>query len=421
MLHFVQTVLLLTLFLFYAPTATATETNVKVPIAAATETDVKVARPKICLNMIVKDESAVITRCLASVLPIIDYWVIVDTGSTDNTQEIIKKYMAEKNIPGELHERPWKNFGHNRNQALDLARTKGDYILFIDADNYYAYEQNFKLPELDKDVYYVMLSHSGTKYTRIALINAKLDWKWVGVLHEAVCCDAAKHGAILENVNQIVLTDGARSKDPKKYEKDAMVFEEALKDEPDNSRYVFYLAQSYHDAGNLPKALENYEKRAKMGGWDQEVFFALYRVATIQEALKMPFETLVASYKKAFQYRKSRMEPLYHLMHLFEQKQDYESGYLIGKIAQSIPQTADILFVQQWAYDYGMLLELSVCAYWAGKYDECQQMSSELLKRNLPDNVRKTVENNLAFANDKLLEKALEKTLSSVPSLAALN
>ena len=76
----------------------------------------------ICLNMIVKDEKDVICRCLASVKPVIDYWVIVDTGSSDGTQEIIRAFMKE--IPGELHERPWINFGHNRNEALELAKGK---------------------------------------------------------------------------------------------------------------------------------------------------------------------------------------------------------------------------------------------------------------------------------------------------------
>src|ERR1700722_17972902 len=78
---------------------------------------------KICLNMIVKNESKVIQRCLDSVKPHIDYWVIVDTGSTDGTQEIIKKHM--KGIPGKLYERPWKNFGESRSEAFDLAKGKG--------------------------------------------------------------------------------------------------------------------------------------------------------------------------------------------------------------------------------------------------------------------------------------------------------
>ena len=62
----------------------------------------------LCLNMIVKNESHVIKRCLDSVKPIIDYWVIFDTGSTDGTQRIIQEVL--KDIPGQLHERPWVNF-----------------------------------------------------------------------------------------------------------------------------------------------------------------------------------------------------------------------------------------------------------------------------------------------------------------------
>ena len=77
--------------------------------------------PTICLNMIIKNEAPVIRRCLDSVKPFIDSWVIVDTGSSDDTQQIVRDTMA--GLPGELHERPWKNFGHNRNEALELART----------------------------------------------------------------------------------------------------------------------------------------------------------------------------------------------------------------------------------------------------------------------------------------------------------
>src|SRR5215467_7415772 len=105
----------------------------------------------LCLNMIVRNEAPVIARCLASVRPIIDYWVIVDTGSTDGTQEAIRTLMAD--LPGELHERPWRNFAHNRNEALNLAQSHGEYVLWIDADDMLELEPQFKMPALQADSY----------------------------------------------------------------------------------------------------------------------------------------------------------------------------------------------------------------------------------------------------------------------------
>lgn len=368
----------------------------------------------VCLNMIVKNESEVIKRCLTSVLPIIDYWVIVDTGSTDGTQEIIKNFMKTNGIPGELHERPWVDFSHNRNEALSLAQNKGDYVLFIDADEYLVYDDDFKLPTLNKDYFYINISHSGSIYGRIHLINNHLDWKWVGVLHEVLNPPASRSYATLEKVVNMYTTEGARSKDPMKYQKDAEVLEAALKDDPNNTRYVFYLAQSYRDAGLYSQALQNYEKRLEMGGWDQELFWSKLQIGYLKEMLNMPAESIIESYLQAFQYRKTRIEPLYHIAHLFRQNGDYKSGYLSAKIAQTIPVSQDVLFLQQWMYDYGIQLELSICAYWIEKYEECQQLSLDLLKKtNLPPAVRTCVQNNLGFANAKLLEQICESAKKS--------
>jgi glycosyltransferase involved in cell wall biosynthesis len=360
--------------------------------------------------MIVKNESQVIERCLSSVLPIIDYWVIVDTGSTDGTQQIIKEFMHKKGVPGELFERPWVNFGHNRNEAMNLAKGKANYLLFIDADEYLVYDSDFKLPNLDRDYYYVAISHSGTKYDRIHLINSNLNCSWIGVLHEVLCPSFTDSFATLEKVVNIYTTEGARSKDPQKYQKDAQILETALKDDPNNSRYVFYLAQSYRDAKDYSQALKNYEKRASMDGWDEETFYSLYQIGAMQEFLEMPTDTVIKSYVKAYQYRKSRVEPLFQIVRLFRLKEDFNSGYLAAQIAQTLPVSKDHLIVEHWIYDYGLPLELSICAYWLGKYEECQKISVELLKKDtLPSDIRECVENNLGFANAKLLENLTSK------------
>lgn len=356
---------------------------------------------KVCLNMIVKDESRVIERCLSSVKPLIDYWVIVDTGSSDGTQDIIKKFM--KDIPGELHERPWKNFGHNRNEALSLAKDKCEYTLFIDADEVFEYEKDYTLPKLEHDFYYFMTSFNGIKYARVQLIKNQLPWKWVGVLHEVVDCPNHKTGIILPGIINFVRTDGFRSTDPQKFQKDAAVLEKALIDEPNNSRYVFYLAQSYRDAGDFVKALENYQKRVAMKGWSEEVFMSLLQSAICKEKLKYPAIEIVNSYYQAYQYRPSRSEPLHYLSQYYRKQKEYAAGYVVAKTALTIPFPKDILFVENWIYDFGNLLELSICAYWIGKYSESQEASQKILAlSNLPNEIKDCAQRNLNFAQEKL-------------------
>src|SRR5882724_2966701 len=92
---------------------------------------------KLCLNMIVKNEMANIERCLGAVADHITCWIIGDTGSTDGTQNFIKTFFASRNLPGELHSFPFKNFEQARNAALDCAYASPlgcDYLLFADAD-----------------------------------------------------------------------------------------------------------------------------------------------------------------------------------------------------------------------------------------------------------------------------------------------
>jgi glycosyltransferase involved in cell wall biosynthesis len=369
------------------------------------------AKKTICLNMIVKNETPVIRRCLESVKPIIDYWVIVDTGSTDGTQEMIKEYM--KDTPGELHEMPWKNFGYNRNEALKLAKNKADYIIFIDADEVFAFDDGFKMPELDKDFYYIITDYSGMRYGRVQLVNNKLNWEWSGVLHETVGSTEAKSAAVVPGMRDVVHTDGARSTDPQKYHKDAKILEDALKEEPTNTRYVFYLAQSYRDAGEYEKSIENYQKRVDLGGWDQEVFWSMYQIGIMQEILQKPPETFLKTYYETYNYRNTRMEPLYRLANYYRRIGNYAPGYLIAATGLRLPLTQDILFVENWMYDYGMLLEFSICAFWVGRYDEAKQASLALLaKPKLPENVKDCVQKNLAITEVRLSEIATLKNAS---------
>lgn len=361
----------------------------------------------ICLNMIVKDEKDVIERALNSAIPFIDTWVIVDTGSTDGTQEIIKNTL--KNIPGTLYERPWKNFEHNRNEALSLAKGKADYILILDADDTLESEKGFTLPKnLDKDYYHLWIHLGGTTYTRPQLIKASLPWSWVGVLHEALVCPSAVNSGLLEGLKYVCSRDGARSKDPEKYLKDALVLEEAVKNEPDNRRYIFYLAQSYRDAGKPEESLKWYNKRIELRGWDEEVFWSMLQVAHLQRQLDLPIETVLDSYYRAHRFRPHRVEPLYYMAEIYNQLQNYDLAYATIKYKDFIkqPPQRDLLFNQDWIDDYGIDFQLSIASYYVGKYEESLQCCDKLLKNeNIPESWKEITISNRKFPLEKINEK----------------
>ena len=379
----------------------------EIPPSQLTSTTIPTTNKKtVCLNMIVKDESKVITRCLASVKPLIDYWVIVDTGSTDNTQAIITEYMKE--IPGELHERPWVNFAHNRNEALQLARGKSDYILLIDADETMEYPNGYHWPPLNKDRFDVTMKLGNLEYSRVSLVKSDLDWKWYDVLHEYIYASECKTSSGLTTIFRTSKSDGNRSSDPNKFLKDALVLERALIEEPTNHRYRFYLAQSYRDAGKYELAIENYQKRVEAQGWEEEVFISLWQIARLQLALGKDPKTITQAFYNAYAYRPSRAEPLCDLAKYYRGQKQFDKAYRIASIGMTIPRSKDLLFVESSPYDYDLQLECSVSAYWMGNYEKCRQISDQLLlKTNLPLHVRHLVETNLSFCNKKLIEQVV--------------
>jgi LPS sulfotransferase NodH/glycosyltransferase involved in cell wall biosynthesis len=364
---------------------------------SAEGTDERVAAqpPTICLCMIVKNEAPVIRRCLESVRPLIDHWIIVDTGSTDGTQDIIREHMRD--LPGELFERPWRDFAFNRSEALNLAREHADYSLIIDADDALEIPAGFKLPELTADSYLMDIHDAVINYQRIQLVRNALPWRYVGVLHEIVVCPGAKpsgHLPVVMRRNH----DGARRRDPETFRRDARVLEAALANETDPgliTRYAFYLAQSYRDSGQPEKALEAYLRRAELGGWDQEVFISLYRAATLKEESGGDIEDVLALYQRATGAVSNRAEGLHSAARICRGRNEHERGYLFAKRGLAIQCPVDGLFVEPWIYDFGLLDEMAVCAYWTGRYAECEQACNRLLTEGkLPAAYRERVQTN---------------------------
>jgi glycosyltransferase involved in cell wall biosynthesis len=355
----------------------------------------------VALSMIVKNETHIILECLNSIYKHIDYWVIVDTGSTDGTQDMIKNFFAEKGIPGELHERPWVNFGHNRSEALALSDGKADYMWMIDADDFV--EGDFKYPaNMEADGYAIRMGRPEFSWWRTQIYKSGMGWKYEGVLHEyATCSKQPTNIQKIEGKYYVVArTVGGRNigVDPiEKYSRDAITLEEALKNEPNNTRYQFYLGQSYFDSQQWEKAIEAYTKRAQMGGWPEEIFYSLLRVGVAKAMLNRPWEEIQQAFLECYNSRPNRAEPLYHIARIYRMNGKHGLAYIFAKMAANIPYPKeDILFVVDEIYTFSALDELGSSAFYAGYvqegYDACKKLISE---NRVPDAHKERVNNNM--------------------------
>ncbi|WP_262299040.1 glycosyltransferase [Microvirga sesbaniae] len=378
--------------------------------------------------MIVKNEAHVIIDCLESVRPLADYMLIEDTGSTDGTQELIRSYLAREGIAGEVIEEPWRDFAHNRSLALSRLRerTDVDFALMIDADEVIAYDPGFDAVAFKKgltqDLYSIKIRLHSIEYSRPQLVSNRAEFRYRGVLHEFVEGPPGGYSSdTAEGFCMLSGRGGARSKNPRKYEDDAAVLERTLQHETDPflvSRYTFYLAQSYRDSGRPEKALPLYLKRTELGFWDQETFISLYSAAQILEQLGRPDTEVVGAYLRAYEACPWRAEALHGAMRYCRLAGKHHQSYLIGRHAVTLQHPAGGLFVQPWVYEYGVLDEFSIAAYWAGHYQDSFDASQRLLREDrIPAGERSRVLANMNFALKKLPgSAAAEQPLESLAS-----
>ena len=250
--------------------------------------------PTICLNMIVKNESHIIKNTLENLCNKIhfSYWVICDTGSTDNTQQIIRDFFNEKNIPGELHNNEWKNFAYNRNIALNEAFDKTDLLLVFDADD--EIQGNIIMPKMvNSDGYSLNFGNSdGISYQRILLVNNKIRWEFKSVIHEYINClkPNPKISHIEGNYYVVSGRSGSRNSDPEKYLKDAKILEESYYEAKTNNdhlylRYGFYCANSYKDSGKIEEAIKWYKITLGNENWSQEKYLCCLNLYNLYNSI----------------------------------------------------------------------------------------------------------------------------------------
>lgn len=369
--------------------------------------------------MIVKNEARVIARCLASVKQHIDAWAIVDTGSSDGTQDIIRRELS--GIPGQLIDRPWKGFAGSRNDALELARESGcDFAVTIDADEELVWPEGHTLaPKLVDDCYGIRFRLDGCESTwqRTLLMRLALPWRWVGEMHEYLSCDPVEPAKVLITGAHVVShTDGGRARKRKfsifdhlppgsqiavpteKFRSDAAVLEAMAEANPQEPRNVFYMAQSYMGARQIDKAIETYRRRTTMGGFDEEIYFSFWQIAGLMEARGDDWRDVAAAHMAAHASRPWRAEPLWALAVLHNDHGEPRHAEAFARAACALPRPNDCLHVMESVYQYRAADELAAALGHQQKFPEALTILDRLVQLpKLPAEERSRAEGNIEY------------------------
>lgn len=325
--------------------------------------------PTICLNMIVKNESKIITRLFDSVSPIIDCYCICDTGSTDNTIELITKYFSDKNIPGKIVQEPFKNFCYNRNFALQSAIGMSDFLLLMDADMMLEIKDFDKKFLLNGDSFNLLQGNNNFYYQNIRIIKNNGLYSYCGVTHEYINTpNNSKTVLIPKNfmfINDI--GDGGSKSD--KAERDIRLLTQGIIDEPNNGRYYFYLANTYFDIKKYDTAIINYKKRIEIGGWQQEVWYSKYRIGLCYANSDRPADAIYY-WLDAYNYIPERLESLYEIIKHYRINSKHRIGMDFYNIANKVlyenHDRDSYLFLHNDVYNYKLKYEYTILAAYLG-------------------------------------------------------
>ena len=381
--------------------------------------------PRICLSMIVKNESKIIKRLLDSVVDTIDTYCICDTGSNDNTEEIIKTYFQQKQIPGIVIHEPFRDFGYNRTYALEACNAiLAEYILLLDADMVFwknpdpTGSNSLKnlLKETNMDAYYIFQGNDTYYYKNVRLVRNNMGFTYWGVTHEYVknptpntlVYQLEKSTVFIKDIG-----DGGAKTD--KFLRDIRLLEKGLEELPNNDRYLFYLANSYKDSNQYEKAIETYQKRINVGGWIEEIWHSYFSMGKCWKQLGN-MNNAIISWMNGYQVYPNRIENLFEIIEHYRYEGKNQLAYLFYSIADRMRKEhpeREYLFMQKDIYDYRLDYELSILGYYVNLDNHDLKLVSMKVLSNpfVANNTITNVFSNYKFYTEKAIDFDTKKWL----------
>ena len=342
----------------------------------------------IALCVMLKNESGVIERLLDSCIGIINCVVVSDTGSTDNTKEIVTNWCEKNSLPLHYHHELWVDFSSNRNLLLSVAKDHAEYLLLLDADMVVSIKSEHPL-DLNKTSY--LLTYEGPqRYKQKLLVAGGINWKYTGVTHEYIHSEDDVSESSLDALTIKHLADGANRLT--KFTRDIkLLTEEIGGDITGHSREWFYLAQSYECIGNTEAAILAYSIRAKQTDtWEEERWLSQFRASK----LKLSVECLLESWGQ----RQHRAEPLFHIGMKYLDAKQYVLAEHFLRLASAVASAGewrnDVLFVDRWIYDYEIKFRLAIAMWWNGKKRQAEIIFEELVNA-VPDSYMESLKKNI--------------------------
>lgn len=335
---------------------------------------------RIIILLMIKNEGKIIERCIRSTLSLADAICVCDTGSTDNTLEVLEtlKENFKKegiDIPFKIYHYDWLNFGHNRTlsfkSARDMATVLGyelskTYALLLDADMLLC-NLSLCVSSLNQDGYKIKQKNGFTEYYNVRLVKLSEKWFCKGKTHEVWIQDKERADSISLDASIIYIddkNDGGCKSD--KYERDKRLLLSELEEDPMNSRAVFYLAQTYKCMGDIGNAILWYKQRLEMGGFYEEIFYSMYMICKLYIEKN---DIIEAEYwgQKAYKMFPNRSETLYELAKYHRLNRNYYKSYHYIQQGISIPIPSVLLFLDTSIYQYLFKYEETIVKYYIGK------------------------------------------------------